>query len=109
MDIKRASDSYQKMNHSIINIVKSYLRSIRRARILLSKVDRRFYLNLLAYVRDTYKNTKSPDNPKELSGNTKLVFQTTLNTMLNYAVKKGLLCGIPSMTQLSEVILNHYT
>ena len=97
------------MNHSIINIVKSYLRSIRRPRILLSKMGKRFYLSLLAYVRDTYKNTKSPDKPKELSGNTKLVFQTTLNTMLNYAVKKGLLCGIPSMTQLSEVILNHYT
>ena len=79
------------MNRSTINIVKSYLTSIRRPRILLSKVDKRFYLNLLAYVRDTYKNTKSPDNPKELSGNTKLVFQTTLNTMLNYAVKKGLL------------------
>lgn len=90
-DIKRASDSYQKMNRSTINIVKSYLTSIRRPRILLSKVDKRFYLNLLAYVRDTYKNTKSPDKPKELSGNTKLVFQTTLNTMLNYAVKKGLL------------------
>ena len=90
-DIKRASDSYQKMNRSTINIVKSYLTSIRRPRILLSKVDKRFYLNLLAYVRDIYKNTKSPDNPKELSGNTKLVFQTTLNTMLNYAVKKGLL------------------
>ncbi|MBO5616269.1 MAG: site-specific integrase [Prevotella sp.] len=90
-DIKRASDSYQKMNRSTINIVKSYLTSIRRPRILLSKVDKRFYLNLLAYVRDTYKNTKSPDNPKELSANTKLAFQTTLNTMLNYAVKKGLL------------------
>ncbi len=94
-DIKRASDSYQKMNRSTINIVKSYLTSIRRPRILLSKVDKRFYLNLLAYVRDTYKNTKSPDNPKELSGNTKLVFQTTLNTMLNYAVKKGLLLRNP--------------
>ena len=35
-DIKRASDSYQKMNHSTINIVKSYLTSIRRPRILLS-------------------------------------------------------------------------
>lgn len=76
---------------------------------MLSKMGKRFYLNLLAYVRDSYKNTKSPDKPKELSGNTKLVFQTTLNTMLNYAVKKGLLCGIPSMTQLSEVILNPYT
>ena len=94
-DIKRASDSYQKMNRSTINIVKSYLTSIRRPRILLSKVDKRFYLNLLAYVRDTYKNTKSPDNPKELSANTKLAFQTTLNTMLNYAVKKGLLLRNP--------------
>ena len=94
-DIKRASESYQKMNRSTINIVKSYLTSIRRPRVLLSKVDKRFYLNLLAYVRDMYKNTKSPDNPKELSGNTKLVFQTTLNTMLNYAVKKGLLLRNP--------------
>lgn len=94
-DIKRASESYQKMNRSTINIVKSHLTSIRKPRMLLSKVDKHFYLNLLAYVKDTYKNTKSPDNPKELSGNTKLVFQKTLNTMLNYAVKKGLLLWNP--------------
>ena len=94
-DVKRSSKSYQRMTHSTINIVKSYLAKAKRPRMLLSKVDKRFYQNLLVYVNDTYKNTKSPENPKELSANTKLLFQTNLNAMLNYAVKNGLLLRNP--------------
>lgn len=58
-------------------------------------MDKRFYTNLLAYVKDTYKNPKSPDNPKALSGKTKLLFQTNLNAILNHAVKKALLLKNP--------------
>lgn len=94
-DVKRPSESYQRMTHNTINIVKSYLAKAKRPRMQLSKVDKRFYLNLLSFVKDTYKNTKSPDNPKELSANTKLMFQTNLNAMLNYAVKNGLLLRNP--------------
>lgn len=94
-DVKRPSESYQRMTHNTVKIVKSYLTKAKRPRMLLSRVDKRFYQNLLAYVKDTYKNTKSPDNPKELSANTKLLFQTNFNAMLNYAVKNGLLLRNP--------------
>ena len=63
--------------------------------MLLAKVDKRFYLNLLAYIKDTYRNTKSPDNSKELSNKSKLLFQTNLNAMLNHAVKESLLLRNP--------------
>lgn len=94
-EVKRPSESYQRITHNTINIVKSYLAKTKRPRMQLSNVDKRFYLNLLSFVKDTYKNTKSPDNPKELSANTKLMFQTNLNAMLNYAVKNGLLLRNP--------------
>jgi integrase/recombinase XerD len=94
-DVKRTSEAYRSNMRSTINIVKSYLAKIRRPRMLLAKVDKRFYLNLLAYIKDTYRNTKSPDNPKELSDKSKLLFQTNLNAMLNHAVKEGLLLRNP--------------
>lgn len=90
-DVKRLSSSYCKNVHSMTSIVKSYLRHIHRPRMLMAKVDKSFYKNLLAYLKDVYKNTKSPDNPMALSEKTLLLIQTNFNTMLNHAVKEGLL------------------
>ena len=90
-DVKKVSKSYSKTVHSTVNIVKSYLRHIHRPRMLLAKVDKLFYKNLLTYMKDVYKNTKSPDEPSALSEKTLLLNQTNLNTMLNHAVREGLL------------------
>lgn len=90
-DVKKVSKSYCKTVHSTVNIVKSYLRHIHRPRMLLAKVDKLFYKNLLTYMKDVYKNTKSPDEPSALSEKTLLLNQTNLNTMLNHAVREGLL------------------
>lgn len=90
-DVKKVSKSYSKTVHSTVNIVKSYLRHIHRPRMLLAKVDKLFYKNLLTYMKDVYKNTKSPDEPAALSEKTLLLNQTNLNTMLNHAVREGLL------------------
>ena len=88
---KKLSSSYCRSLHSTVNIIKSYLNHIRRPRMRLDKVDKVFYKNLLGYMKDEYKNTKSPDNPKPLSPKTLLLNQTNLNTMLRYAVHEGLL------------------
>ena len=88
---KKLSSSYCRSLHSTVNIIKSYLNHIRRPRMRLDKVDKVFYKNLLGYMKDEYKNTKSPDNPKPLSHKTLLLNQTNLNTMLRYAVHEGLL------------------
>ena len=90
-DVKKLSSSYCKNVHSTVNIIKSYLRHIHRPRMLLAKVDKSFYKNLLSYMKDVYKNTKSPDEPMALSEKTLLLTQTNLNTMLNHAVREGLL------------------
>jgi len=88
---EKLSSSYCRSLHSTVNIIKSYLNHIRRPRMRLDKVDKVFYKNLLGYMKDEYKNTKSPDNPKPLSTKTLLLNQTNLNTMLRYAVHEGLL------------------
>ena len=88
---EKLSSSYCRSLHSTVNIIKSYLNHIRRPRMRLDKVDKVFYKNLLGYMKDEYKNTKPPDNPKPLSPKTLLLNQTNLNTMLRYAVHEGLL------------------
>ena len=90
-DEKKVSQSYCRNVHSMVNIINGYLRYIRRPRMLLAKVDKKFYQDLLSYLKDVYKNTKSPDDPKALSDKTLLLIQTNLNTMLNHAVREGLL------------------
>lgn len=90
-DSKKLSPAYCKHVHSTINIVKKYLKRIHRPRMLLAKVDKTFYSNFLTYLKDVYKNTKSPDAPKALSPHTLFLVQTDLNNMLNHAVREGLL------------------
>ena len=90
-NIKKLSPGYCKHVHSTINIVKTYLKRIHRPRMLLAKVDKTFYSNFLAYLKDVYKNTKSPDAPKALSPHTLFLVQSDLNNMLNHAVREGLL------------------
>lgn len=89
-DDKKLSDSYIKNVTKTVNIVKSYLRYSNRPRMLLALVDKRFYQNFIRYVNDVYRNNKS-DEPQELSPKTKLLIQTTLNSILNQAVKDGVL------------------
>ena len=89
-DDKKLSDSYVKNVTKTVNIVKSYLRYSNRPRMLLALVDKRFYQNFIRYVNDVYRNNKS-DEPQELSPKSKLLIQTTLNSILNQAVKDGVL------------------
>ena len=93
-DDKKLSDSYVKNVTKTVNIVKSYLRYSNRPRMLLALVDKRFYQNFIRYVNDVYRNNKS-DEPQELSPKTKLLIQTTLNSILNQAVKDGVLLKNP--------------
>lgn len=90
-----SGDSTYKIRRSMINIVKSYLTHIHRPRLLMSKIDKDFYHNLLVYVDKTYKNTKNPDNPKPLTAKTKMLFQTQFNSMLKKAVQDGVLAKNP--------------
>ncbi len=57
----------------------------------MEKIDKSFYMGFLAYMKEEYKNRKSPKNPMPLSEKTMLLIQGNLNSMLNYAVREGVL------------------
>lgn len=76
---------------SCVNIIKEYLKHRRRPRFLMSKIDKKFVVGLLDFMKNTYKNTKSPDNPKDMSLHTLHLHQSTLVRMLNAAVKEGVM------------------
>lgn len=83
-------------NHrSTVNIIKEYLQYRRRPRYLMSKIDKKFVIGLLDFMKNTYRNTKSPDSPKEMSQHTLHLHQTTLVRMLNAAVKEGIMNSNP--------------
>jgi integrase len=90
-DAGKVTEAYCKTMHSTIGVIKSYLRYSRRPRMLMEKIDKSFYMGFLAYMKGKYKNRKSPENPVPLSEKTMLLIQGNLNSMLNYAVRKGAL------------------
>lgn len=87
----RYSLAYQKHMRSTVNIVKSYLAHINRPSLMMDKVDKSFYKSFLTYIKDVYRNMKSPKRPKPLSPKTMLLIQTNVNSMLKYAVEQGVL------------------
>lgn len=76
---------------SCVNIIKEYLKYCHRPRFPMSKIDKKFIIGLLDFMKNTYWNTKSLDNPKELSPRTLHLHQSTLVRMLNAAVKEGVM------------------
>lgn len=80
---------------STVNIIKEYLQYRRRPRYLMSKIDKKFIAGLLDFMKNTYRNMKSPDKPKAMSQHTLHLHQTTLVRMLNMAVKEGVMNNNP--------------
>ena len=72
-------------------IIKAYLKHRRRPRFMMSDIDKKFIVGLLDFMKNTYRNTKSPDNPKEMSLYTLHLHQSTLVRMLNATVKEGVM------------------
>lgn len=89
------SQSTYRNYRSTINIIKEYLQYRRRPRYLMSKIDKKFIAGLLDFMQNTYRNKKSPDNPKEMSQHTLHLHQTILVRMLNAAVKEGVMDNNP--------------
>lgn len=76
---------------STVNVIKAYLQHQHRPRLLMSNIDKGFVLGFIDFIEHTYRNTKSPDNPKEMSPHTLHLYQSTLVRILNAAVKEGVL------------------
>ena len=90
-DTRKMTPSYCSMVHTTVKLVKSYLSHIRRPRMQMAKIDKAFCKGFLAYMKDEYKNMKSPGNPKPLSAKTLKLNQTIFIAILNHAVKEGVL------------------
>lgn len=90
-DARKMTPSYCSMVHTTVKLVKSYLSHIRRPRMQMVKIDKAFCKGFLTYMKDEYKNTKSPGNPKPLSAKTLKLNQTIFIAILNHAVKEGVL------------------
>ncbi|MBR6414931.1 MAG: site-specific integrase [Bacteroidales bacterium] len=90
-DEKKLSEGTCKTVHTTINVVRAFLSYIRRPKMQLGKIDKSFCKAFLAYMKDEYKNTKCPKNPKPLSDKTMELNQRNLISMLNHAVDEGLL------------------
>lgn len=85
-----AASTYRNFR-STVNVIKAYLQHLHRPRMLMSKIDKGFILGFIDYIEHIYRNTKSPDHPKEMSPHTLHLYQSTLVRMLNAAVKDGVL------------------
>lgn len=55
------------------------------------KIDKKVIAGLLDFIQNTYRNTKSPDNPREMLQRTLHLHQTILVRMLNAAVNEGVM------------------
>lgn len=98
LDIQNNSDyskGYFKTTRTMVNIIKAYLKHSRRSNMVMSKIDKNMVKGYLDYVVNIYQNTKSSNNPKPLSPKTQLLHQTGFTTMLNYAVRKGIIKANP--------------
>ena len=80
---------------STVNIIKEYLKHCRRPRFLMSGIDKKFVIGLLDFMKNIYRNTKSPGNPKEMSLHTLHLHQTTTVRMFNVAVREGIIDSNP--------------
>ena len=85
-----AASTYRNFR-STVNVIKAYLQHLHRPRMLMSKIDKGFILGFIDYIEHIYRNTKSPDHPKEMSPHKLHLYQSTLVRMLNAAVKDGVL------------------
>ena len=73
-----------------VRIVRDYLDHIKRPRMLLEKVDVKFCKDFNIYLDKTYL-TAFPKRKEKLSGSTKFMLQSSVSTMLNWAVSEGLI------------------
>ena len=91
----RVSSGYCRAMRSTINMIKAYLAHIKRPRMLMEKLDKDWFKGFFLYIKEVYRNTKSPTHPKPLSPRTQLLTQTHISTMIAYALKTGALLRNP--------------
>lgn len=85
---------------NVVRIVRAYLDHVKHPRMLLEKFDTKVCKDFNVYLKDTYKNTHKKGEP--LSDNTRFMIQSTMSTMLNWAVHEGLIHNNPYLYMKGE-------
>ncbi len=97
------SQNYINNVWKLIAIMHQYLKYSHKSNIRLVDFNKNAYMGFLNYMRDIYVSPKSPNNPQKLAQSTMHQIQTTLNTMLNKAVRNGLIKENPfAMLDIKE-------
>lgn len=91
IDSQAYSQNYIKNVWKLIAIMHQYMKYSHKSGIRLIDFNKNVYMGFLNYMRDIYVSPKSPSNPQKLAQSTMHQMQTTLNTILNKAVRNGLI------------------
>ena len=95
IDSQAYSQNYIKNVWKLIAIMHQYMKYSHKSGIRLIDFNKNVYMGFLNYMRDIYVSPKSPSNPQKLAQSTMHQMQTTLNTILNKAVRNGLISANP--------------
>lgn len=95
VDSQAYSQNYIKNVWKLIAIMHQYMKYSHKSGIRLIDFNKNIYVGFLNYMRDIYVSPKSPSNPQKLAQSTMHQIQTTLNTILNKAVRNGLISANP--------------
>ena len=85
------SDNTYKLRKYLVDIVKAYLASIHRPRLIMTKIDKKFALGFIDFLNNRHGNTKPGKDGKPLSPVTKEQHQNVFSRLLTRAVKEGLI------------------
>lgn len=85
------SPDYLKHFDTLIRMVNGYLSHIKSPRLTMGRIDRDFYRGFLHYMTDIYKCRTSDGNTRRFAKSTMHLFQLKMNTMLNQAVREGVI------------------
>ena len=85
------SSSYLRHIDTIIRMVNDYMAHIKNLRLTMDRIDRDFYRGFLHYMSDIHECKTSDGKTRRLAKSTIHLFQQTMNTMLNQAVRDGII------------------
>lgn len=89
------SQAYIRHLMTIVKFVNDYLEYIRKPDLRMSDFDKDFYTGFMDYLANVYVSTNHPNHVRGLSKGTLYMYQCKLNTMLNEAVRDGVIICNP--------------
>ena len=101
------SSSYLRHIDTLIRMVNGYLTHIKNPRLTMDRIDRNFYRGFLHYMADVHECRTFEGDTRRLAKSTMHLFQQKMNTMLNRAVREGIIkCNPYQLLSRDERVSN---